>query len=42
MQKNDYQEPKIYVLTFDAQDVIRTSPISTPNSDFDQGVEDFF
>ncbi|MBQ8395267.1 MAG: hypothetical protein IJX49_06815 [Clostridia bacterium] len=45
MQTTAYQPPKLWILTFEKEDVIRTSDIFTPNEDeklFDKGVEDFF
>ena len=43
MQTMDYQTPRLWILTFEQEDVITTSGGTTQEEKgFDKGVEDFF
>ena len=42
MQTMDYQTPELWVLTFEQEDVIKTSGAMQDEKIFDKGVEDFF
>lgn len=44
MQTTDYQTPKMQILTFEKEDVIKTSEgnVTQDDKSFDKGVKDFF